>query len=239
MTTVRLPRISGAPQGMRRVVIVVMILAARVVSPVYIPKGDKGDGKSRVELSPSGRVGGVGRSEGGGVGGGGGKGFFKDDSDVTWYLKIFNRKLMIWRCKNAIQTTVDEGRTLPLLDLTCNVIGKLWSIAWYHGNDELVAKTGVRLGDLEQRGRYSLLATSHVDDRGHSFSNWINIRLRIQNATTNDSGLYHFVVTHWDGPTDRQRIYVDIVERKSKRYNHLHQPHHPKGSRNAVDEKSI
>lgn len=35
--------------------------------------------------------------------------------DVTWYLKIFNRKLMIWRCKNAIQTTVDEGRTLPLL----------------------------------------------------------------------------------------------------------------------------
>jgi len=43
-----------------------------------------------------------------------------------------------------------------ILDLSCSVIGKLWSIAWYHGSEEIVSKTG-RLRNARMRDYYYLL----------------------------------------------------------------------------------
>jgi hypothetical protein len=136
---------------------------------------------------------------------------FKNDHDVSRYLKMYGMEMMLWRCRNAIQPYWD-WKPLPVVELYCEAIGRLKSVEWFHNGQK-----------LEVGGRYGQQIIPHYAN-GKYFAKWIDFRLKIYNATASDSGIYAFQVRSPSGHMEEQYIYVDISEKKKKKrrrqYNH-------------------
>jgi len=132
---------------------------------------------------------------------------FKADWDVARYLKLWGQEMMLWRCKNAIQPYW-EWKPLPVVELYCEAIGRLKAVHWYHNGN-----------DLEIGGRHGQLIVPHHANNRY-FAKWIDFRLKIYNATMEDSGVYTFKAIGAKGHVEEQDIYVDISEKKKKKRNH-------------------
>ena len=72
--------------------------------------------------------------------------------------------------------------------------------------------------------KISLIAGSHYGQvikphlsNGRWFARWLDFRLRIYNATQQDSGIYTFRAVGALGTVEEQTIYVDISEKKKKK----------------------
>lgn len=136
------------------------------------------------------------------------KSVFRNDADVYRYLKGTGRQLMIWKCRNAIQSYW-HYKPLPFIDLYCDVIGTMKTVAWSHRGRK-IAGTGVELAETDV-SRYSYSIETHHDS-GQYYSAWLDFRLRILNATQKDSGIYRFRVTSPTGDSDHRLVYVDISD---------------------------